>query len=379
MENMDFLKLDVNLNSINSKSYSTTLGKIVSILVYIASILIFVYYLNKITIKELQNFVTSYQFEEKSPNFTFTGYFPYIVQVQDFYSNPVYNDSIFSFHGSYFICKNKTNCQTFDLNLTKCNFTKFSNRYSEILSINVLTNSYCLNFDDNPDLNGSITISGSWAESEIRYATIGASYCINNSKCLNTSDIKDYENSGNNYLYLMFFNIDEVLNPTNYDTPSIPIMKTSYFQFNYLIFKQYNVLLTKTNISSDIGIIGQELNYTQINSNEIYFVDVYNYLDSEQLNTLGEFYIFSNQKVYFVKRYYFKLQELLTIIVSTFNIFCHFSKIILTPFIEKDFYVEIINKFIDLNEVQRKEIYMNFIEKNTQDMNFIYKTNKNIK
>ena len=332
LENLDLFKKQINLQSIDSEKYSTKLGLILSILLYAVTIYLVVYYFKKITDKELQSIVISNRVMTESPHITFTSFVPYIARFEDINSKPYYYESVMKLNGYYYKCK-KSNfiCDSFELNLTKCKLNTFPHKYENILQVNKLGDAYCINFEDNPNLNGSLTLSGSWSEDHLNYLSIFGRLCFNKSSCLNSDDLNNYLYS--NPLYLSFYSLEDNLNPQNYSVPVFNNVKLNYLQVVNNMYKTFNNYLTMSNISSDIGLVNEQINYTQIYSNEIILQDInyYSVIDTTQALMFGQFNIYSNNMIYFVNRYYMRLQSLISFVLTILN-----TLIIIMKFVKKD-------------------------------------------
>ena len=102
--NLDLLKKKINLNSINSKKYSTKLGVMLSILLYAIAIYLVAYYFKKIIDKELQSIVIRNQVMAESPNIILSDFVPYVVRFEGDYQTPFYNESVVSLNAYYYHC-----------------------------------------------------------------------------------------------------------------------------------------------------------------------------------------------------------------------------------------------------------------------------------
>ena len=71
-------------------------------------------------------------------------------------------------------------------------------------------------------------------------------------------------------------------------------------------------------MSSDIGLVSEYLNYTQLYQNDLSFADLTKYENSKS-TLLMDFFVYSNNKLTTVNRYYLKLQDVLTIVISIMN------------------------------------------------------------
>ena len=109
--------------------------------------------------------------------------------------------------------------------------------------------------------------------------------------------------------------------------------------------KYYRSFLTKTNLSSNIGLITDSINSTILLSNNIYLHDIklYDTFKSTILITLS---VFSSKNVLIIRRDYLKLQNVLSIMIPVMNTLIIFFKILLNPFTEKMYYENIISETI---------------------------------
>ena len=312
----------------------------------------------------------------ESPHLKLTDYVPYMVRIEDEFGKPFYNESIISFKAFYYNCENKSTCKnSLNLNLTYCKVSNFPEKYEELFKLNNLNTAFCINFEDNPQLNGSINLSGSWSEDHISYIDFSGYICFNKSSCLSSDVLTKFLNE--NKIYMNFFSLEQNLNPLNYYVPEINYVKNTFLRVINNMYKVFDNFLTITNITSDIGLVNEQKNYTLRYSNQINLRDI-NYLypvDMSQPFNFGTFLTFTNNKVKNVTRYYMRLQILISYVISIFNILTLIMKIIFGNIVDKYFYEDIINRFINLNHLDRKDIYLKFINENTKIHN---RTNKNL-
>ena len=358
-KNFDLLRKQISLNSFGSEKYSTNLGAFLSILLYVAGIYLFSYYLKQITNRDLQNIIIKYETEANSPEFVLTDFIPYIVRIEDFYSNAINNDSIVSVESNYlncnYACKGENSLR---LNLTNCKEENFPRKYQESFIINKLDTALCVNFEDNPQLNGSLTISGSWSEDHINYLNFSAKVCFNKSSCLSSDELTKFINE--NRIFLNLYTLEEHLNPQNYYVPEVNSVKNSYIRVVNKMYKEMQLYRTLTKIISDIGVVNVQNNYSQIFSNDVHLSDI-SYFSNQPIS-FGSFLIYSNSEAIYVTRYYMKLQTLISFLLTIFNALTIIMKLLFGNIIEKYYYEDIINRFIDF---ERKDIYLKYIEENT--------------
>ena len=349
LKNFDLLSKQISLTINKSDKYSTKLGVVNSFIIFGLIIPVAVLYLMKIFNKDLQTIIIKTGYEIISPEFKFTDFVPFIVRFEDGNAKNGENKSIIDFNTTYYKCDKYNNiwqCSYQKLNLTYCNSSKFPSSYQEYFAINNFSSAYCIEFDSNPALNGSLVIKGSWTESSVHYIAFALIKCINQLNCItNTTIINDFL-SEDNPKYFSYYVFEENLTPENYSHPSQISVKTLYSNIGLNIYKSYYNNLMRVNVLSDIGFVSQYLNYTQLYQNDLSMADVTIYGNSNS-NILMSFYVYSNNKLTTVNRYYLKLQDVMTIVISIMNTIIMLFKILLYKFIDKDYYDEILEEIIN--------------------------------
>ena len=166
----------------------------------------------------------------------------------------------------------------------------------------------------------------------------------------NTTIINDILSEGNSK-YFSYYVFEENLTPENYSHPSQISVKNIYSNIGLNIYKSYYNNLMRVNVLSDIGFVSQYLNYTQLYQNDLSLADVtINGNSSREL--LMNFFVYSNNKLTTVNRYYLKLQDVMTIIISIMNTLIMLFKILFYKFIDKNYYDEILDEIINYNTLK---------------------------
>ena len=374
-KNFDILSKQISLTINKSDKYSTKLGVVNSFIIFGLIIPVAVLYLMKIFNKDLQTIIIKTGYEIVSPEFKFTDFVPFIIRIEEEYGKNGEYKSIMDFNTNYAKCDKDSNnnlkCSYQKLNLTYCNSSKFPSSYQEYFVKNNFSSAYCIEFDSNPALNGSLVIKGSWTESSIYYIAFALIKCINQLNCItNTTIINDFLSEGNSK-YFSYYVFEENLTPENYSHPSQISVKTLYSNIGLNIYKSYYNNLMRVNVLSDIGFVSQYLNYTQLYQNDLSLADVTIYGNSNS-NTLINFFVYSNNKLTTVNRYYLKLQDVMTILISIMNTIIMLFKILLYKFIDKDYYDEILDEIINYKTLKSENtnfehlIHLNLKTKNNQ-------------
>ena len=379
LEKMDLLSKKIMLKMYKSENYSSKIGIIASFAIYCCILLVTIYYLNKIFSSELQSILKREEYAKESPIFNFTNFVPFSIRIEDDNGNLYENKSMFEIGADYVICKKESNrnypCNYTKLNLTRCNVNKFPLNYKDNFEINMLNESYCIDFDSNPNLNNSLIIKGSWEENSTIFIKFYSKLCSNPvDKCITNKTFLD-KYLFENFMSFSFYSFEENFVPNNYSFPSEILIKNTFFNLNVNTNKVYRSMLTYTVVESDIGLLSEIMNQTKLISNEIYFKDV-SPLMNYDIPILDIVNVNSYNKIIKVERHYLKLQNVLTII----NTIIHFSviicQIILNPFINKIYHEEIITQILSSKTLKHKEFNnVKILQNNVPDGLAIKSTN----
>ena len=106
-----------------------------------------------------------------------------------------------------------------------------------------------------------------------------------------------------NKIYLSFYSLEQNLNPQIYSVLEVNNIRHTFLRVINNMIKVFENFLTLTNITSDIDLVNEQNNYTQIYSNEINLRDIsyFNYVDKSQPIIFGSFIVQSNRKVNYVE------------------------------------------------------------------------------
>ena len=152
-------------------------------------------------------------------------------------------------------------------------------------------------------------------------------------------------------------------------------MKNIYSNIGLNIYKTYYNKLLRVNVSSDIGLVSEYLNYTQLYQNDLSLADFTIYENSKS-TLLMDFYVYSNNKLTTVNRYYLKLQDVLTILISLMKTLKMLYKILLYKFIDKDYYDEILDEIINYKTLKSDNTnFEHLIQLNLKTKNNEYNEN----
>ena len=146
----------------------------------------------------------------------------------------------------------KNNIQK-NLELEKCNISKFSNEYQTFFKSNTLSNYYCIK-----DFNG-VKLSGSYTYDETAYIKILLYPCINtteNNNHCKSKDIIDYYFSKT---YISFLMKDIGITPKNYENPTTPLINNLFTTIGKSYYKEKIIYYKIKEVVSDVGIFTNHL------------------------------------------------------------------------------------------------------------------------
>ena len=147
------------------------------------------------------------------------------------------------------------------LPVNKCNQKNFGNEYQHYFYEDQLNNSYCID-------NINLTLTGSFKYNKMSYIKILTYPCINktenNFHCKPQNIIDEYLDGG----YFSLITKDIGLVPTNYISPTIPIIQNLFFTVGKFFYKDYILYFGITEVQTDSGFFFNEVNkkrYLQFN------------------------------------------------------------------------------------------------------------------
>jgi len=256
----------------------------------------------------------------------------------------------------YYINKEKENGvfvtkEKINLNLERCNATKFGEKYANLLSKDELNNSYCLK-----DFN--LNLTGGFKYDKFSYIRIKIFPCVN--KTENNYHCKPQQII-DSYLSSAYFSIlikDIGLNPLNYTNPIIPTFQNLYDTVDSSIYREFLIYFGITEVQTDIGLLTNKVKKN-------IFLQFRKFYSTFFLRNETEY---PNEKEIFVAQIrleeYIRIQKrLYTKITETFSIIGGYMKLIsnifmLLTLLTKNINIEkkILNNLFHFNIKQKKII-----------------------
>ena len=239
-----------------------------------------------------------------------------------------------------------------DLEFEKCIVDNFGKNYQNLFEENDLSNSYCLK-----DFNFNLTLEGNYKYERMSYIKIRIFPCINSTKnkfkCKSQKEIDHYLTNGYFSIKLKDFG----LNPLNYSSPVVPILKSLFTTIDKKLHKKKILNFRLSEIHTDTGLINEKINKKKY----IHFMtETENFTFRDKNDFLGKSIISVvlklDEVVFIHKRNYTKLSEMFSKIGGFMQII-NTSFLLISSLINNlNSELKIINKIFDFNIKEKKMI-----------------------
>ena len=238
-----------------------------------------------------------------------------------------------------------------NLNLERCNATKFGAKYEDLFSQDELNNSYCLK-----DFN--LTLSGGFKYDNFSYIRIEIYPCMNttenNNHCKPQTIIDSYLSSA----YFSILIKDIGLNPLNYKSPIIPTIQNIYDTIDKSIYRDFLIYFGITEIHTDIGLLTNKIKKDVYLQFRKYYSTFFLRNEEEKKNGKEIFVaqIRLEELIKIQKRMYTKISETFSIIGGYMQLISNIF--MLLTILTKNIYIEkkILNNLFNFNIKQKKII-----------------------
>ena len=368
IEDFDMFGREAKLYYKGKEKKTTYIGNYLSVLYLIFYISILIYKLIKMLKKVDVVFYDTYTYEERTPSINLSAdnfYGGFGLENPDTYE-PFINETIY-FPKAYFKSAirsgYKWDWEVKELELEKCNISKFGEFYRDKFSKNVLENLYCFK-----DMNE--TLNGHFSYDNYSFFYIQFFPCINttenNNHCQPPEEIDKYLRS--TFICMEFEDIE--LNPHNYSYPISSRNQDIYFTVGKKLFKEVHIFYQIINIETDLEVLGIDELEKLKNEYFLKYHSTYQMSNiiEENIYETGESFCDISIKLYdqirTQKRIYPKLISVLGDVGGFMEVvfsFFSFSSF----FIDKLYEISIFNELFKFNNYKKKQISYKFIQFNT--------------
>ena len=185
-----------------------------------------------------------------------------------------------------------------------------------------------------PDLGGK-KFGGYWDSPNLYYFEIqvffcenGAQYSSNNSKCTSINKLREFLNQDNPKFFAFYYPLVE-FNPLSYEEPINIRYKNNYYCLSHRLQRNDDIFLKKTILNDDKGWL-----FDDDSNSSFWGIDkiksTYAYFSDEDLTTEGsstkiyEINLYTSMEKNYYTRYYMKIQNVIAIVGSLFNLLKYF-------------------------------------------------------
>ena len=261
-----------------------------------------------------------------------------------------------------YIQKNNSGIFQKEINVTKCNYSNFIEKYPSFSNIEkeIFELSYCIDTSEN------IFLHGKEYNSEYSFFSINLYECVNSSEintCSNSSTIDTL--LSNVYVILGF--LEKNINNYDYINPVSYNVRYETIHFTTSIYKHYKFFFSRIEYISNDGLLFNHIrkfNFFNLISFSIDFSmpSIFSILNPQ----FGIIYFLSQEEITTIERIYKKLPEVIASIEGIISITYFFINFILSFFIEKILMIDIINNSFFIED--KKQLRLNISKTNNKNI-----------
>ena len=368
IEDFDMFGREAKLYYKGKEKKTTYIGNYLSVLYLIFYISFFIYKLIKMLKKVDVVFYDTFTYEERPPSINLSAdnfYGGFGLENPDTYE-PFINETIY-FPKAYFKSAIRSGSEwdweVKELELEKCNVSKFGEFYRDKFSKNALDNLYCFK-----DMNE--TLNGHFSYDNYSFFYIQFFPCINttenNNHCQPPEVIDNYLRS--TFISMEFEDIE--LNPHNYSYPVSSRNQDIYFTVGKKLFKEVHIFYQIINIETDLEVLGIDELEKSKNEQFLKYHSTYQMSNiiEENIYETGEPFCDITIKLYDQIR---KQKRTYTKVLSVWGDVGGFMEVVFSFFsfssffIDKLYEISIFNELFKFNNNKKKQISYKFIQFNT--------------
>ena len=331
---IDFFALPVQITFNNEKKYSSSLGKVISAIIYVITLALIINLSNKLLIRVNPRTSSTISYLTEAPLFNVTSlnavYASYIL-TKDFV--PFRDPSYFSIGVSQFIVqRNSDGSQTIDskeLKKVNCStyYNYFKNKgFEQDFNKNSLLEAVCFDFNSRDIIIGGRFVGDYF--SNIHYEIRKCTNSSNSDVICKPQVEIDSKLQGS---YFQFYYLDNNIDLNNNDQ----IFNEYFIQYFILLdpiaSKFVDIFFKQVNVSTDSGFIFEDINIKHAITFDYYREQI----DTSMTNNkIIDFYVNSSNNFLFYTRIYMKFQDLAASIGGLFQVMTIVGSVITMGFNE---------------------------------------------
>ena len=257
-----------------------------------------------------------------------------------------------------------------NLNFMNCTNTNKTIQYMNS-SVDLESGASCISFDN-------ISLGGNWDVNFTNFIRINVDICRDNKECYNESEIESFLTK-NDY-YITIYTPEQNINLTDYFDPLKSHMFSTYNMIDFRTYKKRYLYYKQSNVSTDTGMIWQNITNDTIFSIESSFYDT-KFIGNNRNKSLIQMEIFFTQNVDLYEIKFKKLQDFFTDFSGIVIFFYSVFELITIRFNKHDKTMKLVNKLFDFSKFEDEKTLEKIIEifnnKNENENDFRKKFSNN--
>lgn len=340
---LDYFSQPVQLMFDNERKYSSVIGKFLSIIIYIMTIILIINSWDSLTNRRNPKTSTTNFYIENAPLINFTKFNPvYIPYLLDINFNPIQDSSYLTIEMNQFMVNRYQNGSA-DFNylpLKKSNCSVYKEVFRQKNAEKEYYNNFveqgvCTNFKDR-----EIIIGGTFTNKYFSNINIRVKRCQNSSEssvvCKSPMEI-DQKIKGS-YFQLYYFGNSIDLN--NYDNIFYEYFKSYFLILDNRAKKSVDIFFKVANVSTDAGYVFEFQEFSDVFTYD-YVRELSEYVENNDI--LLDFYINSSSNYSYYTRSYLKFQEFAASIGGLLKLMTVIGTLISSIFIRNEMNAKILN------------------------------------
>ena len=290
---------------------SSIFGLLLTITYILFSIILFIYYLVIIIHKKELKVYDSTVYSKETPSLNANSTHIYFAfGIENSSSSIRFIDETIYYPQILYIDRVKRNGEFYtaykeELPYERCDQENFGESYQKFFSKGELNTSYCLK-------QFNVTLAGGYKYDKMSYIRLKIFPCVNKTENKNHCKPREVIDKYISGSYLSLLIKDVGLNPNNYSYPITPNIQDLYTTLDKQIFRDFILYYGLTEIQSDIGIFGEDIEKHQYlayrrSSQTFYFRDKEEYERGSEVCVLQ---IRLDDSINIQKRSYTKISEI---------------------------------------------------------------------
>lgn len=340
--NFDAIGKQPEISIKGKRSYQSTLGAILTILIVLTVLAATVYFGREVWEKKKP--VVNRKIEASSE--------PAALDLNkeswDFFFGLQYNNtlfvdnSIYTIKGRLFTFTKKTGLKPVEFNIEPCTIDSFNDSNKDLFGLYKFTGAWCVSKNNTIDLK----ISKLWGQEDFKFIEISIWPCNNDTSstiCSDQETIKKTLEVGSFSIYTLYYFIDS----TNFKEPYSKSIYNDFIAVSYKTFVHSILKLYHSEIVSDVGFLLQQQDNLKSFGVDSMKINYYSSPEADGRYLRFQYQLQNFKEVY--ERNYLKLQEVCAQVGGFINLFFISGFLINYLYCEINYREYLVNKFFDFD------------------------------